>query len=86
MAVFLYMAGSLLFNFHFDAGDLAIALRMLGLLSILLFVEVLQYVKSDVLIVLKLNPVIRAVFYLVCFYLVLFNGENGGKAFIYFQF
>lgn len=86
MTVFWYMAKSLLFNFHFDTGDFAVAWKMAGLLSVLLFVEVLQYLKSDLLIVLKLNPVIRAAFYLVCFYLLLFNGDNGGKAFIYFQF
>jgi len=86
MSMFLSMAWSLLFNFHIYAGIFKTFQTMRGLLSILLIVEVLQYVKSDLMIILKLNPVIRAIFYTTCFYLILFNGENGGKEFIYFHF
>ena len=35
---------------------------------------------------LKQPALVRALFYLICFYSLIFYGESDGKAFIYFQF
>jgi len=80
------MAQSILVHFKISAQDIVTAEKMVFLLCILWAVETLQFIKSDLLAVLKLNPVIKAVFYVICFYLILFCGATGGKQFIYFQF
>ena len=83
---FCNMTKSLFFNFRFDDGGIITAKKILFFISILLFVEIVQFIKSDLLIILKINPLLRGVFYFICFYLIIFCGENGGKEFIYFQF
>ncbi len=53
----------------------------------MLAVELAQFFKGDPMLVLHRWPVAaRAVFYLVCFYLVLWSGAPNAKEFIYFQF
>lgn len=54
--------------------------------SFFVLVEFYQYLKDDQLRILKANYILRALFYVLCFYLLLFSGINETKAFIYFQF
>ena len=38
------------------------------------------------MIILKSNILVRAIFYCICFYLLIMFGAGGGQEFIYFQF
>lgn len=57
-----------------------------GPVSVLIFIQLLQYWKNDLMAPFKLPLILRSVFYVICFYLILFFGVEGGKEFIYFQF
>ncbi|MBI5056267.1 MAG: MBOAT family protein [Nitrospirae bacterium] len=80
------MFHSLIFNFKIADIALDKVLVIMSFASILIVVEIVQYVKNNSLIIFKWNPVVRAVFYIVCVYLILFFGVEGGKEFIYAQF
>ncbi len=54
--------------------------------AFLLCVDGLSFVCRDRLAVLRMPVLLRAVFYTVCFYLLLFSGVGDAKQFIYFQF
>jgi D-alanyl-lipoteichoic acid acyltransferase DltB (MBOAT superfamily) len=60
--------------------------RLLFFGCLIVLVQFFQYRRGDLLFILKQGPVVRALFYLVCFYSLIFYGESDGKAFIYFQF
>ncbi len=80
------MLYSLILNFNiFDiSGDI---LKKIIFFSItLIILEILQYRKNNQMIVLNWSPFKKAVFYFMCFYLVMIFGVEGGKEFIYAQF
>jgi len=54
--------------------------------SVLIAVQSFQFYKKDQMAILKIPSLLRAMFYFVCFYLMLIYGVSGGKEFIYFQF
>ena len=56
------------------------------LLWILVVVQILQYVKKDLLVMFRFQPLPKSVFYYVCVLLIIIFGVTGGKTFIYFQF
>lgn len=90
------MLYSLIFNFKIadvvlntsKVGDIKIstALIIMSFAFILIALEIVQYLKNNSLIVFRWNPAARAIFYIVCIYLILFFGVEGGKEFIYAQF
>ncbi|MCP4603635.1 MAG: MBOAT family protein [Proteobacteria bacterium] len=56
-------------------------------ICILILVQILQFWKDDLLVILKSRIVVlKALFYFICFYLLIFYGVEGGEQFIYFQF
>jgi D-alanyl-lipoteichoic acid acyltransferase DltB (MBOAT superfamily) len=76
--------------FRFDPGHvrgvLPMLLNILFIIGLLLPVQLFQYVRDDLLAMYRANPVLRAAFYAICFYLLLVFGVTGAKEFIYFQF
>lgn len=53
---------------------------------VLLFIQIIQYWKNDLMAVLKLNISSKGIIYFILIYLLLIFGVEGGKEFIYFQF
>jgi D-alanyl-lipoteichoic acid acyltransferase DltB (MBOAT superfamily) len=83
-----YMLQSLTFNFHLINGKI---LRMFfyGIpfyVITLVFIETAQFMKNDLLVVLKSTCSIRILVYLVFFYSIVVFGVNRAQNFIYFQF
>jgi D-alanyl-lipoteichoic acid acyltransferase DltB (MBOAT superfamily) len=82
------MLKAIAFNFNL-ANAVSITSALIGLgffIWFLLLVQLKQYFSNDLMAVYKGNPVFKAAFYVVCFYLILIWGVTGGKEFIYFQF
>ena len=81
------MFTSLFMNFQVsDAGLGQVILKMLFFVGVLVAVQIYQYHKKDLMVIQKGNIWIRAIFYLICFYLLIFYGVSGGQEYIYFQF
>jgi D-alanyl-lipoteichoic acid acyltransferase DltB (MBOAT superfamily) len=76
----------LLFGFDITGVDVDAVKRLLFFGWFILLVQFFQYRKADLMFILKQSVLVRAVFYLVCFYSLIIYGESDGKAFIYFQF
>lgn len=57
-----------------------------GFISILLIVQYFQFTRNNLLIVLEANPLIRRLFYLLCYCLLLVFGATTQQRFIYFKF
>lgn len=53
---------------------------------LVILVQLFQYGKKDLMIIMKSPCVLRAVFYYICFYLLVLYGRMEGKEFIYFVF
>lgn len=60
--------------------------RLILYIWIFAAVQIFQYRKNDLLVVLKSNVFLRAAFYIICYFLLITHGSLNGKAFIYFQF
>ena len=60
--------------------------RLLFFSGLLIIVQHYQFIKKDQLIILKINPAVRAMFYYTVFYLLVLFGTRGADEFIYFQF
>jgi alginate O-acetyltransferase complex protein AlgI len=54
--------------------------------GIFLAVQLVQFYKRDLMAPLKWSPAMRAIFYFICYYLLIVFGVSGGKEFIYSQF
>jgi len=80
------MARAMLFNFHMTRDIVSPAVMVLFLTGILLVVHLCQYIRKDVMIVLKWPVPVRAFLYVLCIYLTIIFGETGGHEFIYFTF
>ncbi len=52
----------------------------------LAIIEYFQFRTDDELVIFKINPVVRAAIYFALFYLLIFYGDFGAKAYYYFQF
>jgi D-alanyl-lipoteichoic acid acyltransferase DltB (MBOAT superfamily) len=79
--------------FSQPTADLAQALAALGpfwpaavLVTGLLLVQLLQYLRRDSWLVFRAPAPVRGLIYAVGFLLFVWIGEDGGAAFIYFQF
>ncbi len=74
-------------NFSFiNSGASYAMVKIFFYVWLLLVVQTLQYRKNDLLSILKAKTLTRAVFYYICFYLLIIFGATGIKEFIYFQF
>ncbi len=82
------MLTAIIFNFNSPPGVnlFKYAQAITFFTFILILVQIFQYRKNDLLIILKTNIFFRALFYLVCFYLMLIFAEKSANEFIYFQF
>ena len=82
------MLSSLIFNFRFIRyiGIKTISLEVLSFVWLLLGIQIFQYYKNDLMVILKTRTLTRAVIYLTIFYSLILFGVEGGKEFIYFQF
>ena len=78
------MLSAVLFNFHLS-WPAGIRL-LLEILVPLFIVERVQLTADDALAPLRLQPALRAVLYVGCFYLMMIYGAYASKEFIYFQF
>jgi hypothetical protein len=56
------------------------------LTGLLLTVQYFQYVKKDLLVVMKFKPWVQILFYWAILYLILLLGVTSNEQFIYFQF
>ena len=74
------------FHFHHFLTEEAMYLNLLFYSGLLILVQIFQYLKNDLMAVLRSKIIPRALFYFVCFYLLIIYGATGGKEFIYFQF
>jgi D-alanyl-lipoteichoic acid acyltransferase DltB (MBOAT superfamily) len=74
--------------FNFGVPELSLNAYLCVLLSILTLstFQSFQYVKNDLLFLLKWPWAIRAIVFITMFYLLIFYGATGGQEFIYFQF
>ncbi|MFH1876609.1 MAG: MBOAT family O-acyltransferase [Candidatus Omnitrophota bacterium] len=83
-----HMLRSLCFNFNMTnaIGIQKIVLNIIFFTFILILMQVIQFCKKDQLFILKSTPIMRLLFYIICFYLVVIYGVSNGQEFIYFQF
>jgi len=76
--------------FNFDIGTLyyklLIGRDLIMYVWLLVLIKIIAHIKNDLLFLLKSRFVLRAVFYYICFYLMIIYGISNGQEFIYFQF
>jgi len=82
------MLQSLVWNFRFASGIglEQIALKTIFFLWLLIVIQLFQYWKKDLMVMLKSHIVIRIAFCYICSLLLIIYGVSGAKQFIYFQF
>jgi alginate O-acetyltransferase complex protein AlgI len=74
-------------DLNFDTKEvITIAPRLIFFTAIPFIVQIFQFRKDDLLIVLKWPFLCRTIFYAICLHLLLVFGVNGAKTYIYFQF
>ncbi|HTY45028.1 MAG TPA: MBOAT family O-acyltransferase [Patescibacteria group bacterium] len=76
----------LVFGFAISRDSLEIAAGILFFVSILVALEIMQYIKNDLLIVLRWHFLARDIFYVVLLVLLLMLGQHIGKQFLYVAF
>ncbi|MCP4726509.1 MAG: MBOAT family protein [bacterium] len=82
------MLVSLFVNFDFSS---AIGIEnniknFLFFIILLFIIQVIQYMKKNLLVILEFKPVIQILIYLIMFYSLAFLGVTTSEEFIYFQF
>ena len=77
---------SLFFKFNIFNISLNLWGKFIFFSWVIVVLEIIQYRKNNLMVVLKWKPLTSAVFYFICFYLLMIYGVEGGKEFIYFQF
>ena len=82
------MLSSMVLNFQFihEPQIHHMFFRIIFLVWILVMIQLFQYKRNDLMVIFTTRPIIRAVFYYVCFYLLTIFGYTTAKEFIYFQF
>jgi len=73
-------------DFHLSMIDVVTIKRLLFFTGLITVVQFFQCRYNDLMFILRQPAAIRALFYVVCFYSLIFYGHSDGKAFIYFQF
>ncbi|MCA9403089.1 MAG: MBOAT family protein [Candidatus Omnitrophica bacterium] len=70
-----------------DPGLLTARLWQLVLYTyIVVLMQIMQYLRDDELVIFRIRIPVRALIYVVLFYMIVVRGVTGGKEFIYFQF
>ncbi|MCK4534150.1 MAG: MBOAT family protein [Syntrophobacterales bacterium] len=80
------MLKALVFDFRFTHEVASFVYSMIFCIALFFIVQVSQYIKRDLMVVLRWPAVARTALYLMCFYLLILYGVTGGNEFIYFQF
>ena len=80
------MLNALVFDFRFTHEVASFVYSMIFCITLFFIVQVSQYIKRDLMVVLKWPAMARTALYLMCFYLLILYGVTGGNEFIYFQF
>lgn len=78
--------GQALFSVSFSLESLEMFREIAFYIAPVLLVQITQFYKKDLLAVFRGSTILKAIFYFVCFYLMVFFGVEGGHEFIYFQF
>ena len=93
MSQFFYMVNGLFFNFSFPVNFSESLFYLMFFVTFLIAIQLFQYFKNDLMIVMKSPTYCRVAFALtivcLCLYVVIFGKESGiggGSEFIYFQF
>jgi len=81
-----WMFHSLFFNLDVAPGLSFMAVEFIFFAGLLLIIQIIQYYKEDLLVVLKFPVLLRAVLYIIFFFLLETYGIWHGEEFIYFQF
>ena len=71
---------------NFDLAGLVGLKQVVFYIWVVAAVQIFQFLKDDLMVVLKMSVPARAAFYFICFYLIMIYGVAGGKEFVYFQF
>ena len=79
---------SLILNFQFshEIPLVSIIGKVIFYTNLVIIVQIFQFIKKDLMAILKINTLVRAAFYIICFYGLALWGSSSGKEFIYFQF
>ncbi|MFA5275296.1 MAG: MBOAT family O-acyltransferase [Candidatus Omnitrophota bacterium] len=82
------MLKSLFFNFQIipKIGLKEMGLNIFSFLWFLILVQLFQYRKNNLMFILDASPLIRRLFYFVCYFLLLLFGATTPQPFIYFKF
>ncbi len=82
------MLHSLMFNFKISHFLLlkVIFFWLTCFTWLLILVQFMQFHKNDLMAIYKSNALLKAVFYVICFYSIMIYGVADAKEFIYFQF
>ncbi len=80
------MTRAMVFHLSWFDGATRMIGQIAGYTCILILVQVFQYMKKDLLVVLKSQIPLRVCFYYACLILLTFYGDFGADEFIYFQF
>jgi len=80
------MAYSIITNFKINLDTLFCFINIFQLIWLLLLIQWMQFIEKDRMVIYKSNILVRAVFYIICFYAIVLYGAGGGKDFIYLQF
>lgn len=73
-----------LLNFGPDVGIICTNFMFFSFIVIL--VQVLQYKKRDLMVIYNSNYVVKIIFYVICYALLMVYGVTSAEQFIYFQF
>ncbi len=78
------MLGSFVSGFNLGSNmGLFSLVRLIWLLTLVQFI---QFIRRDKMVIYRSGVIVKAAFYIVCFYSMIIFGVNSGKEFIYFQF
>jgi D-alanyl-lipoteichoic acid acyltransferase DltB (MBOAT superfamily) len=80
------MMKAVLFNFRLQGIGSTGEFKALALIGFLLAVQLLQFLRNDLMVVFRGPIPVRAAFYTALYFLVVLFGVTGAKEFIYFQF
>ena len=68
------------------SGFFTSVVKLVALVFPLLIIQSLQYVKDDMLALMKLGRFPKALIYCIILWLIMMVGVTGGMEFVYFQF
>ncbi len=82
------MFRSLIFNFNImpNSGIMNTLFMIIFITWFMVLIQIVEFVKKDLLYVIKSPVYVRVAVYVICFYLMVLYGVRGSSEFIYFQF